>query len=116
MALTNPLSDCLFCKIIAGKIPASVEFQTERVTVFHDIHPQAPIHLLVIPNAHVENVSQTLDKAIFADVMAAAREIAAQMGLTDYRLVVNNGAGAGQSVFHLHMHLLAGRPLHWPPG
>lgn len=109
-------ADCLFCKIVAGEIPADKVLSTDRITVFRDISPQAPTHLLVIPNTHTPSVRETADSALLADVFAGARDAADTLGLEDYRLVVNNGAEAGQTVFHLHMHVLAGRPLDWPPG
>lgn len=109
-------TDCLFCKIVAGEIPAEKVDQSESVTIFKDINPQAPIHYLLIPNTHIVSVAETEDPAIFAQVFQAARDIARKKNLSDYRLVTNIGAEAGQSVFHLHVHLLAGRPLTWPPG
>ncbi len=108
--------DCLFCKIIEGQIPGDIVKKTDRITAFRDISPQAPTHILVIPNTHVASVSETSEDQVFSDVLGAARDIAREQNLSDYRLVVNNGAGAGQSVFHLHFHLLAGRPFSWPPG
>lgn len=108
--------NCLFCKIVNGEIPAATVYQDDTVTVFKDINPQAPIHYLVIPNTHTACVAETADGKIFQQVLGAARDIAQKESLTDYRLVINNGAGAGQTVFHLHLHLLAGRPLQWPPG
>lgn len=109
-------SSCLFCKIIKGDIPAQIVYQTESVTAFKDISPQAPVHYLVIPNQHTACVSETEDPLILQQVLSGARDLAQKESLTDYRLVVNNGAEAGQTVFHLHLHLLAGRPFTWPPG
>lgn len=108
--------DCLFCKIVAGEIPAQKVLSTEQVTAFRDISPQAPTHVLLIPNTHTPKASETEDPEVFSTLMEAARSVAAQEGLEDYRLVINNGPGAGQTVFHLHMHLLGGRDFHWPPG
>jgi histidine triad (HIT) family protein len=114
--MASSSSDCLFCKIVAGQIPASIVWQNEHVVVFNDIQPQAPTHWLVIPKQHTESVSKTEDATIFAHVLQGAQAVANQNGLTDYRLVINNGSGAGQTVFHLHLHVLAGRSFHWPPG
>jgi histidine triad (HIT) family protein len=112
----NAEADCLFCKLINGDIPADVVLQTEHITAFNDINPQAPVHVLIISNTHTASHLETDDPTLLAQVMQGARQVAQQLGLTDYRLVMNNGAAAGQSVFHMHLHLLAGRPFTWPPG
>jgi histidine triad (HIT) family protein len=114
----SPILDehCLFCKIIQGQIPAKIVAKTDATTIFQDINPQAPVHYLIIPNTHTACVSETQEAAIFSDILTAARDVAKAQELEDYRLVINNGAGAGQTVFHLHMHLLSGRALGWPPG
>ena len=111
-------SNCLFCKIITGDIPADIVFRNENVVAFNDIAPQAPTHVLVIPTIHVENAGAlaALSATITADLFTAAVQIAADRGLTGYRQVFNTGAEAGQSVFHAHLHLLGGRSLAWPPG
>ena len=111
-------SNCLFCKIISGDIPAQIVFRNENVVAFNDIDPQAPTHVLIVPTLHVENAA-ALAKAsptLTADLFLAAGEIAATNGLTGYRTVFNTGAEAGQSVFHAHLHLLGGRAFGWPPG
>lgn len=108
--------DCLFCKILAGQIPSALVWESDRVVIFNDISPQAPTHWLCIHRQHTDSHRQTTDNQLYADLMAAARDAARQHDLHDYRLVMNNGAEAGQSVFHMHLHLLAGRPLAWPPG
>lgn len=112
--------DCLFCKIVSGEIPAKRAYENEHVVAFHDIHPQAPVHVLVIPRRHLVGVHEATpeDGALLGHVMLAGRDVAEKLGLTDdgYRLVVNNGINAGQSVFHLHLHVLGGRVLAWPPG
>ena len=110
---------CLFCKVVAKEIPAKIVLENEHVVAFHDIRPMAPTHVLVIPKKHVVGIAEATreDVELLGEVMMAAREVANQLGLGDgYRLVVNNGANAGQSVFHLHLHVLGGRPLAWPPG
>lgn len=113
------MSDCLFCAIVSGDIPADVVLRTDDVVAFRDIAPQAPVHVLVIPTTHVANVRELadLDPDLAGRLLQAAGQIAAQEGLdTDYRLVFNTGAGAGQSVFHAHGHVLGGRGFEWPPG
>jgi histidine triad (HIT) family protein len=109
-------ADCLFCKISRGEIPSQKVAETGQIYAFRDLHPQAPTHVLVIHKNHTASFSETEDSQIFAELFAGLRQVAADLGLSDYRVVINNGAGAGQSVFHLHAHLLAGRALSWPPG
>lgn len=108
--------DCLFCKILTGQIPSNKAAETDQVFAFHDIAPQAPTHVLVIHKTHTASLAETTDNSILAELSGGVRDIAKQLGLKDYRVVINNGAEAGQSVFHLHAHILAGRPLKWPPG
>ncbi|MGW7263618.1 histidine triad nucleotide-binding protein [Streptomyces sp. NPDC054842] len=114
----EPQDDCLFCKIVAGQIPATVVRETETTFAFRDINPQAPTHVLVIPRAHHADAAAlaAAEPALAADVLREAGEIAAQEGLDSYRLVFNTGSGAGQTVFHAHAHVLGGRGLQWPPG
>ena len=113
-------TDCLFCRIVAGEIPADVVLSTPDLMAFQDINPQAPTHILIIPKAHVASVSD-LDPAqaeLMGKLFLAARELAKREGIAQegYRRVVNAGAAAGQTVFHIHMHLLGGRGMAWPPG
>ena len=110
------VENCLFCKIVAGEIPAQLVFQDDEVTAFYDVNPQAPVHVLIIANTHTPNHLETDEPTIYAQVLVGAKKVAQQLKLTDYRLVINNGRGAGQSVFHLHVHLMAGRPFGWPAG
>ncbi|MFY9550432.1 MAG: histidine triad nucleotide-binding protein [Thermoanaerobaculia bacterium] len=112
------MSDCLFCKIAAGEIPSKKAYSDEKVYAFHDIAPKAPTHILVIPRKHVDKLAdaQPGDALLIGEVVARAAAIARDLKLEDFRLVANNGEGAGQTVFHLHFHLLGGRPLSWPPG
>ncbi len=112
------MSDCLFCKMIRGEIKAKVEYEDDKVLAIHDIHPQAPAHILIIPKRHVEKIAdlQAADAAMIGYVVFAARQIALQRGWEHYRLVFNNGSESGQSVFHIHLHLLSGRRMNWPPG
>lgn len=109
---------CLFCRIIRKEIPATIVFENEHVLAFRDIDPKAPTHVLVIPRQHVATLDDARDARMLGEVMLAAAEIARVEGLVagGYRTVVNCGADAGQSVFHVHLHLLGGRPLSWPPG
>ena len=113
------MSKTLFEKIIDREIPADIIFEDELSIVIKDISPQAPTHLLIIPKKVIPKLSDSTaeDKSILGHLMLVAGQIADQLGLDEtFRLVVNNGAKAGQSVFHLHLHLLSGRPLNWPPG
>jgi len=108
---------CLFCRIVRGEIPAKVVREDEHTVAFRDIDPKAPTHILVIPSEHVTSLDEASDPTMLGHVMLAAAEIARAEGITSgYRTVVNTGAGAGQTVFHLHLHLLGGRKLTWPPG
>jgi histidine triad (HIT) family protein len=114
------MDNCIFCKISEGQIPCKKAYEDERILAFHDIEPQAPVHILIIPKEHIESVSR-LDKAnigIIADMIETANNLAAEYGIekTGFRLVINTGSDGGQSVGHLHMHLLGGRSLAWPPG
>ncbi len=113
------MSDCVFCRIVHGEAPAHIVYQDEDVTAFHDLNPCAPVHILIVPNHHVAGVSQIEpeDAAVLGKLFVVARLLAEQKDTVDgYRLVVNNGRRGGQSVFHLHVHLLGGRSLGWPPG
>jgi len=109
---------CIFCKIVEGDIPAEILYRNENVVAFNDLNPQAPTHVLIIPTLHAENAAQVavISPTIIAAMHKAADEIAAERSLDGYRTVFNTGAGAGQSVFHAHLHLLGGRGLAWPPG
>ena len=110
---------CLFCKIIEGSIPSAAVYQDEQCYAFADIHPQAPVHVLVAPREHIVAMTEASEKqsALLGHLLLAAAEIARAKGLAKgYRLVINTGHDGGQTVDHLHVHLLGGRPLHWPPG
>ena len=112
------MSDCLFCKIIAGEIPSKKVYEDELCYAFYDIDPQAPTHFLVIPKAHIDSVSAvTGDTApIVGHIFEVIARLAGELGLESYRVVSNIGPQAGQSVFHLHFHVLSGRDMTWPPG
>ena len=120
MNATGDAGDTIFSKIMRREIPAEIVHETERVLAFRDISPQAPVHILIIPKKGLVNVSSAgeEDGPLLGELLLAAKQIAAKEGLTErgYRLVINNGAGAGQAVFHLHVHLLGGRVFEWPPG
>jgi histidine triad (HIT) family protein len=111
---------CLFCEIVAGRIPARVVYQDETVLAFHDIRPEAPVHVLLIPKEHVTSLLdlEPEDDAVVGSLVRRARDLAKELGLAGrgFRLVFNTGADAGYSVFHIHLHLLGGRTLAWPPG
>jgi histidine triad (HIT) family protein len=112
-------ADCLFCKIAAKQITSLIVYEDDDVFAFEDIHPQAPMHILICPRKHVASLNEAVpeDQAILGKVQLVAAELARKFNLlSGYRTVVNTGPGAGQSVFHLHLHLLGGRSLHWPPG
>jgi histidine triad (HIT) family protein len=115
-----PQDDCLFCKISSGDIPADIVLENDHVVAFRDINPQAPSHVLVIPRQHISSINemQETDDAIVGKLFLAAREIAKHEGFSEpgYRVVMNCNAAAGQTVFHIHLHLLGGRDLGWPPG
>lgn len=112
------MSDCLFCKIVAGEIPAEVVREDEHTVAFRDIAPQAPTHVLVVPREHAPNAAATaeLHPQAPAALLNAAAAVAASEALESYRLVFNTGEGAGQTVFHTHLHVLGGRSMQWPPG
>jgi len=113
------MSDCLFCKIAAGEIPAKLVHQDDDVIAFHDISPQAPVHLLVVPRRHLASLDEAAgeDGELLGRILLTIRRLARELGVeTGYRVVNNCGASAGQSVFHIHFHLLGGRPMGWPPG
>ena len=112
--------NCLFCKIIDGQIPGEFVHKDDKCIVIRDINPQAPTHLLVIPREHLESLDDASqkDEALLGHLLRIGARMANTEGLDEsgYRTVINTGAGAGQSVFHLHVHVLGGRPLTWPPG
>jgi histidine triad (HIT) family protein len=112
--------DCLFCKIVAGDIPAELVYESDDVVAFRDINPQAPTHVLIIPRTHIATINDIEEEhqALVGSLYSAARHIAVQEGIAEegYRAVMNCNEGAGQSVFHIHLHVLGGRPMSWPPG
>ena len=113
------MSDCIFCKIVAGDIPANKLFENEQVVAFQDLNPQAPLHALVIPKKHISTINdiQTEDAELIGQMYLAAKQVVADAGLTEagYRTVMNCNAAAGQTVFHIHLHVLGGKNMGWPP-
>ncbi len=110
--------NCLFCKIVAGQIPVVKLHEDDELLAFADINPQAPTHFLVIPKRHLSGMGTVgpADEALIGKLMRVGAELARANGAPSFRLVINNGVEAGQTVFHLHLHVLAGRPMRWPPG
>jgi histidine triad (HIT) family protein len=113
------VSNCPFCRIVQGEGDARIIFQDDDVTAFHDANPVAPVHVLIVPNRHIERAAavEATDEPVLGKLFTVARRVAEAQGVSNgYRLVVNSGRPAGQSVFHLHLHLLGGRSFRWPPG
>ncbi|HVW77468.1 MAG TPA: histidine triad nucleotide-binding protein [Alloacidobacterium sp.] len=111
--------DCLFCKIIAGSIPSKKVYEDDQVYAFADIDPKAPVHLLIVPRRHIASLAEAeeADAAVLGHIHIVAKKLAAQHHLDKgYRTVINTGAEGGQTVSHLHLHVIGGRPMHWPPG
>ena len=112
------MSDCIFCKIASGEIPASLVARTDRLVAFRDVGPQAPVHVLVIPTEHLASLEEVKDGQLLGEMLLLARQIAREekIAADGYRIVLNTNRNGGQTVFHLHLHLLGGRRLTWPPG
>jgi len=114
------MADCLFCKIIERKIPSTIVYENDRIIAFDDINPQAPTHILIVPKRHIPTLNEVgvEDDQIIGELVRRAAAIAKEKGFseTGYRTLFNTNRGAGQTVFHVHLHLLGGRPLTWPPG
>ena len=111
-------TECIFCKIVDGEIPSELIYKDDNVVAFKDLNPQAPTHLLFVPTIHVENAAELakISPVVLGALFKAVGKVAQDRAITDYRTVFNTGAGAGQSVFHAHLHLLSGREFDWPPG
>lgn len=110
------MSDCLFCRIVAGEIKSECLYQDEDVFVFRDINPVAPVHLLIIPKKHYASVKEIDDELIMGKMSSVAVKVAERENIENYRMVINTGSEAGQTVFHVHLHLIGGRVMEWPPG
>jgi histidine triad (HIT) family protein len=114
------MSHCIFCNIAEHKIPADILYEDDEVMVFRDINPQAPVHLLTIPKKHIAKISEmeAEDQLLVGKIIYIAKQVAQEQGISEsgFRMVFNNGRHGGQDVHHIHLHLLGGRPMHWPPG
>ncbi len=114
------MTDCIFCKIVTGEIAGNIVYRDEQVTAFRDINPAAPTHILIVPNKHIDSVNMMIvdDEPLIGHLFLTAKNIAAQEGIADggYRLIINTNADAGQTVFHIHLHLLGGAPMKHPMG
>lgn len=120
MTQANRQEDCLFCKIIQKKIPSKIVYEDETAIAFEDVNPQAPVHLLIIPRLHIARLAdiRTRDQTTLAHLFSIIPRLASKKGILEkgFRTVINSGETAGQTVFHLHVHLMGGRGFHWPPG
>jgi len=114
------MKDCLFCKMVAGEIKPQMVYEDADLIAFRDIAPQAPVHVLIVPRRHIATLNEAKpeDAELLGKLMLAAQKIARQQGIAEsgYRTVMNCNADAGQTVFHIHLHVIGGRPMHWPPG
>ncbi len=110
------MQDCIFCKIANHTLPSNPVFENDKVIAFYDLNPQAPVHILVIPKIHCPSLIDVSDNNIMKDLFDAVQTIVKEQNISDFRTVINTGKSSGQTVFHLHIHILAGRNLLWPPG
>ncbi|MER3500210.1 MAG: hypothetical protein IMHGJWDQ_001837 [Candidatus Fervidibacter sp.] len=114
------MEGCIFCRIVAKEVDSRIAYEDEEVVAFHDINPQAPVHILVVPRRHIPTLNDATEaeQALLGKMVLVAQRLAKELGVaeTGYRLVLNTNRGAGQSIFHIHLHLLGGRSFHWPPG
>ena len=110
------MQDCIFCKIANKEIPTNFVYEDEDCVAFNDLNPQAPTHILVIPKKHYASLNELDDVKLMGALLNTIKNVTKQLNITDYRTVLNTGKEAGQEVFHIHFHILSGRPLNWPPG
>lgn len=110
------MDSCIFCKIAKKEIPTEPVYEDEYTIAFNDLNPQAPVHVLVIPKEHYASLNELDNKEVMSALFSAVKNVVKKLGISEYRTVINTGESAGQTVFHLHIHVLAGRPLKWPPG
>ena len=110
------MENCIFCKIANKEIPTTPVYEDDFTIAFNDLSPQAPVHVLVIPKKHFASLNELDDEKVMSALFNAVKETTKKLGISEYRTVINTGEGAGQTVFHMHIHILAGRPLKWPPG
>lgn len=119
-AEVKAMQDCVFCRIVAKEVQSKIAYEDEDIVAFHDINPQAPVHVLIVPRRHIPTLNEATesDQVLLGKMILVAQKLAKELRVADegYRLVLNTNRGAGQSVFHIHLHLLGGRPFHWPPG
>lgn len=108
--------NCIFCKIANGEIPVVPVFENEKVIAFNDMNPQAPVHILVIPKSHSDSLNELDDRGLMGDLLSAVKEVTKKLQIKEYRTIINTGKTAGQTVPHLHLHVLSGREMKWPPG
>lgn len=108
--------DCIFCKLANKELPVELVYETDTIAAFYDLNPQAPLHILIVPKQHYDSLNKVEDITLLGELLSAAKKIAKKEKITDFRIVINTGKEAGQSVFHLHLHLLGKRPMLWPPG
>jgi len=108
--------DCIFCKIANKEINSNLIYEDDKVAAFNDLSPQAPVHFLIVPKKHYASLNEIDSKEAFADIFSAIPKIAKQLGIKEYRTVINTGASAGQTVFHIHVHVMSGREFTWPAG
>lgn len=109
-------SECIFCKIANKEIPANLIYEDENTVAFNDLNPQAPVHFLVIPKKHYSSLNEIESKEAFGNIFSVIPKIASKLGIKEYRTVINTGESAGQTVFHIHVHVMAGRNFSWPAG
>lgn len=110
------MENCIFCKIANKEIPSQLLYEDEYTVAFNDLNPQAPVHILVIPKKHFSSLNELEEKEVMFALLNTVKKVTKKLSITDYRTVINTGKAAGQEVFHLHIHVLAGRPFNWPPG
>ena len=110
------MENCIFCKIANKEIPSQLLYEDEYTLAFNDLNPQAPVHILVIPKKHFSSLNELEEKEVMFALLNTVKKVTKKLSITDYRTVINTGKAAGQEVFHLHIHVLAGRPFNWPPG
>lgn len=109
-------NNCIFCKIINGDFNTNFVYENEKLVAFNDINPQAPVHILFVPQKHIESLNELNDTMLVKEIYDAIKTVAKEKGISDYRVVLNTGKEAGQEVMHIHFHMLSGRKLNWPPG
>jgi histidine triad (HIT) family protein len=114
--MENKINDCIFCKIASGYFNTTFFYQDSELVIFSDINPQAPIHMLIVPRKHITSLNSSIDDGTVVSIFNAIKTVQSKINLSDYRVVINTGEKAGQTVFHLHIHFLAGRMFLWPPG